>query len=248
MNPLLQRPLMSAGVLKNPLFFLFRCTMSEIVLQPSCSTCAFVTDLVPRYLKKTNSNNLQSDNEQKTSETKTEGFALKTEVFAFTSRSNGKTKPRGSSTTCSSSRTVPILERTWIDIQPGGQLDQAYPVSERLNTFCTENYSEKKMERSNSGDWKMIFGKGLSTHNIGMEEQDGRRRRQQEKISIPYWSVRTNSLLPSPSKSSRTQSHWSHTAGQCVNSGQFRVHLSFLMCTQFTFHHKFRIDSGRSKF
>ena len=51
------------------------------------------------------------DNEQETSETKTEVFALKTEVFAYASRSKAKAKPRRPSTTYSSSRTVPILER-----------------------------------------------------------------------------------------------------------------------------------------
>ena len=62
------------------------------------------------------------DNEEETSETKTE-------VFAFASRSKAKAKPRRSSTACSSLRTVPILERTWIDIEPGAQFDQAYPVA-----------------------------------------------------------------------------------------------------------------------
>ena len=72
-----------------------------------------------------------------------------------------------------------------------------------------------------------------------MEEQDGKRRRQQEKISILCWSVRTrNSLPPSSSWSFRTQSHWSYIAGQCVDSEQFlRVHLSYWMCSQCTLHH-----------
>ena len=52
------------------------------------------------------------DNEQETSETKTE-------VFASGSLSKAKVKPRRPSTTCSSSRTVPIFDRTWIDIEPG---------------------------------------------------------------------------------------------------------------------------------
>ena len=72
-----------------------------------------VTDLIDKEY---------DDNEQETSETKTE-------VFAFASRSKDKAKPRKPSTTCSSSRTVPILERTWIDIEPGAQFDQAYPVA-----------------------------------------------------------------------------------------------------------------------
>ena len=36
--------------------------------------------------------------------------------------------------------------------------------------FGTENYLEKKMVRSNSGDWKMIFGTNLSTLNIGWSD------------------------------------------------------------------------------
>ena len=66
---------------------------------------------------------------------KSEEFALETNVFAFASRSNAKTKPRRSSTNCSSSRTVPILERKWIDIEPGAQFYQAYPVAKRINTL-----------------------------------------------------------------------------------------------------------------
>ena len=46
-----------------------------------------------------------------------------------------------------------------------------------------------------------------------------------------------------------TQSHWSYTAGHCVDSNQFlRVRLSYRMCSQFSLHHKFRIDTGRAKF
>ena len=76
------------------------------------------------------------------------------------------------------------------------------------------------------------------------------KRRQQEKISILYWSVRTrNSLSPGSSRSFRTQSHWSYTAEQCVNSEQLlRVRLTYWMCSQFTLHHKVRIDSAKAKF
>ena len=75
------------------------------------------------------------DNEQETSETKTEFFALKTELFAYASRSKAKAKPRRPTSTCSSTRTLPIRERIWIDVEPGAQSDQAYPVAERLNTL-----------------------------------------------------------------------------------------------------------------
>ena len=52
----------------------------------------------------------------------------KTEVFAFASRYLAKAQPRRPSTACSSSRTINMLERTWIDIEPGAPFDQAYPV------------------------------------------------------------------------------------------------------------------------
>ena len=68
------------------------------------------------------------DNEQETSTTKTE-------IFAFASRSKAKAKRRRPSTACSSTRTVHILERKWIDIEPGAQFDQAHPVVKRLNTL-----------------------------------------------------------------------------------------------------------------
>ena len=63
------------------------------------------------------------DNEQETSTTKKE-------ASAFASRSKANAQPSRPSTacssTCSSSRTIPILERTWIDIEPGAEFDQAY--------------------------------------------------------------------------------------------------------------------------
>ena len=85
-----------------------------------------VTDLIDKEY---------DDNEQETSETKAEVFALKTKVCAYASRSKAKAKPRRPSTTCSSSRTVHIFERTWIDVEPGAQFDQAYPVANGLNTL-----------------------------------------------------------------------------------------------------------------
>ena len=88
-----------------------------------------VTDLIDKEY---------DDDEQETSETKTELFALKTEVFAFASRTKAKAKPRRPSITCSSTRTAPVRERMWIDIEPGAQSDQAYPVAERLNTLLRQ--------------------------------------------------------------------------------------------------------------
>ena len=58
------------------------------------------------------------NNEQETSEMQFEDFALKTNVFAFASRSKAKAKPRRRTPACSFTRIVPVGERTWTDIEP----------------------------------------------------------------------------------------------------------------------------------
>ena len=85
-----------------------------------------VTDLIDKEY---------DDNEQETSTTKTEEFALKTDVFASASRSKAKAKPRRPTSACSSTRTVPIREKMWTDIEPGAQSNQAYPAAKRLNSL-----------------------------------------------------------------------------------------------------------------
>ena len=77
------------------------------------------------------SNKEDDDNDPEISEMKSEEFALKTKVLASASRTEAKAKPRRPSTTCSSSRTIPTFERTWIGIEPGTQIDQAYPVAKK---------------------------------------------------------------------------------------------------------------------
>ena len=88
------------------------------------------------------------DNEQETSETKTEALALKTDVLAFASRSKAEAKPRGPTSACSSTRTVPILERTRIGFEPGAQFNQAYPVAKRLNTPLLHGQLPREEDRA----------------------------------------------------------------------------------------------------
>ena len=64
-----------------------------------------------------------------------EDFALKTNVLAFASRSKAKAKPRRRTPACSFTRTVPIGERTWTDIEPEDCSSVDYPVSKRLSTL-----------------------------------------------------------------------------------------------------------------
>ena len=85
-----------------------------------------VTDLIDKEY---------GDNEQETSETKSEEVALKTNVLAFASRPKSKARPRRPTSACSSTRTVPICKKRWTDIEPGTQSNLAYPVAKRLNTL-----------------------------------------------------------------------------------------------------------------
>ena len=142
-----------------------------------------VTDLIDREY---------DDNEHQTPETKTEMFALKTEAFAFASRSKAKAKPRRPPTASSSTRTGPIRERMWIDIEPGAQFDRAYPVAKRINTLI--RHGELPREEDGAIEfWRLKYD--LQNHFVHsrhglmekVEEHHGkRRRRQQEKISILY--------------------------------------------------------------
>ena len=201
------------------------------------------------------SNKEDDDNEQETSEMEFEAFALKTNVLAFASRLKAKARPRRRTSACSSTRTVPICERSWTDAEPGIYSHVACPVSKLLSTLLRHG----DLPREEDGAIEFWSLKDylrndfdFSRHWSGemWKSKMGRRRRQQENISILYLSTRTrNSLSPSSSRSSRTQSHGSCITRQCINSEQYlRVHLSHRMCNQFTFHHKFRIDTRRTKF
>ena len=75
------------------------------------------------------------DNEQETSEMKSEEFALKTNVLAFASRTKAEARPRRRTSACSSTRTVDVCERSWTDIEPKIYSPIAYPVSTRLSTL-----------------------------------------------------------------------------------------------------------------
>ena len=80
------------------------------------------------------------DNEQETSETKTEEFALKANLLAFFKRSMAKAKPRRRFLACSCTRTVPIGERSWTDIEPETYSNIAFPLSKRLTTLLRYGY------------------------------------------------------------------------------------------------------------
>ena len=61
-----------------------------------------------------------------------EEYALKLNVSDFASRSKAKAKPQGRNSFSSSTRTIPVGERTWTDIDPQKHSLSDYPVSKKL--------------------------------------------------------------------------------------------------------------------
>ena len=91
------------------------------------------------------SNNKEDDdNEQETSEMQFEDFALKTNVLAFASRSKSRATPRRRTPACSSTRTVPICERSWTDVEPGTYAHITFPVSKRLSTLLRHGHQPRE--------------------------------------------------------------------------------------------------------
>ena len=92
-----------------------------------------VTDLIDKEY---------DDNDQETSTTKTE-------VFAFASRSKAIAEPSRPQLLANFQELYLFLLRKWIDIEPGAQFDQAYPVAKR-NTHSSS--TQRITSRSRWGD------------------------------------------------------------------------------------------------
>ena len=87
------------------------------------------------HILKSDQNKEDDNNEQETSEMQFEDFALKTKVLAFASLPKAKAKPQRRTSACSSARTVPTCDRSWIDVEPEDYSPIAYPVSKQLSTI-----------------------------------------------------------------------------------------------------------------
>ena len=99
-----------------------------------------------------------------------DNFALKSNALAFASRSKAKTKPQRRILASPSTRTLPIGERKWTDVEP--EVLFASSITQCQNNwvlfFVMVIYLEKMMERLNSRDQKIVFGTNLSDLNIGL--------------------------------------------------------------------------------
>ena len=61
-----------------------------------------------------------------------EEYAVKLNAGDFASRSKAKAKPQKRDSASSSTRTIPIGERTWTDVEPGKYSLSDCPVSKKL--------------------------------------------------------------------------------------------------------------------
>ena len=108
------------------------------------------------------------------------------------------------------------------------------------------------MERLNSGDKKVIFGTNLCTLNIGLVKS-GRVQWQEaeetrEDLNIVLIHQDKKFFISELFKVIQDAITLILNCRTMYYSEQIlRVHLSYWMCGQFTLHHKFRIDSGRTK-
>ena len=183
-----------------------------------------------------------------------EDFALKTNGLAFASQSKAKAKKRRTPA-CSSTRTAHIGERTWTDIEPENYSPIACPVSKRLSTLlrygnlpreedgAIEFWRLKdhlRNEFENSRHW---FDEMWKSTKAG---GGGNKKRFQyctdpsgEFLFLRALQGRSGRSLIDPSLQDNVS----------INSERFlTVHLSHRMCDQFTLHHEFRIDAGKTKF
>ena len=195
------------------------------------------------------------DVEQETSETKTEMFALKTEVFAFASRSKAEAKPRRPSTSCSSTRTVPTRERIWIDIEPGAQSDQAYPVAKILNTLL--RHGELPQEEDGAiefwrlkDDLRNKFGNSQywSDEMWRSKMAGGAGNKKRFQYCTDPSGQEILYLRARQGHSGRNPSDPTLKDNVLIPNNFFEYIYNIGMCSQFTLHHKLRIDSGSTKF
>ena len=73
-----------------------------------------------------------NNNEQEIPEVQLEEYALKLDAKDFASRSKAKAKPQRRDSASSCTRTIPIGERTWTDVEPGEYSISNYEISKKL--------------------------------------------------------------------------------------------------------------------
>ena len=74
----------------------------------------------------------EKNNEQETSEMQFKEYALRLNASDFASRSKPKVKPQRRESASSSTKTFPIRERIWTDVEPGEYSISDHEVSKKM--------------------------------------------------------------------------------------------------------------------
>ena len=121
-----------------------------------------VTDLIDKMK--------YDDNEQETSETKTETIAFKNGCICFCKPIQGESKTKNTylCLLIYKNCTCLVKDLGLILSQKLFRLSLIQCQNDWVLFFVMVIYLEKKMQRLNSGDQKMVFGTNLSTLNIGL--------------------------------------------------------------------------------
>ena len=128
-----------------------------------------------------------NNKEQETSKIQFEECALKLNAGDFASRSKVNARPQGGS---SSTRTIPIGEGTWTDVEPRKYSISDYPVSKKLINFLCRG----SLPRDNDGAiefWrtiKIIFRIIRCIVIIGLTK-NGRTAWQEEEVTRKETSI-----------------------------------------------------------
>ena len=118
----------------------------------------------------TNLNNKDDDNEQETSDMQFEDYALFSNARAFARRSKAKAKPQRRISASSSTKPLPIGERSWTDIEPQDYSATDCSVSKKLVSLLRHGSLPREddgaiefwrlKEHWPDDKWKSIMAKG----------------------------------------------------------------------------------------
>ena len=173
----------------------------------------------------------------------------------FACRSKAKAKPQRRESVGSSPRTVPIEKRTWTDVEPRKYSLSDYEISKKLIHLLRHGKHVHREENGAVQFWRIkenfqkyfLYCPHLSDSKWkkSMAGGGGNKKRYQHCTNSSGTIVYLRAL----------QGHSGcnfidlYFAGQCCDSEQLLpVHVSCLMCNQFTFHHQFGIGTWRSNF
>ena len=188
-----------------------------------------------------------NNNEQETSEMKFEEYALKLNASDFATRS------KATATASSSTRTTLIGERTWTDVESGKHSLSDYPVSKKLIHLLRHG----SLRQDNDGAiefWRIkdhLQNHFLYCHHWSDEKWKSSMAGGGQKKIFQYCSDSSGTVLylrALQGRSGRNSIDPTLQDNVLIPNGFPQLHLSRRMCNQFTFHHQFRIDTGRTKF